>query len=548
MTVRWGIAFLLVILLAGSVVGQELSTDVYASEDEIREAFENGDISFEQYIRLLEIIIHGVDSTNLYLFDEIPNLLFLQKLKLSLDHPQEQIQKIAFKPAVDSRIPSQRRLSGKIGYQFRQMLEEGEQSWYRSWADLRWAETVRARFRVDRNKSGIERFVSRSLAYSPENSIVKTITLGSFTTRFGLGTLFGYHGKRFDFSEAIDVESFLYPDYGGYNGLLIKSQTGSLAASGLVSFKRDADYSHLATGLLVQSRGKNHRPGLQIGLNRLTNRQTEAALDIPMVGILDSYHYRNGYVAAEIGRQFGPDIRAGASVVEGRHRFGTAELRFTGWHYSDRFADLTAGSKAGYSSHRDTLAAVGFVYSNRRAGQTGLLAKTIVELSDNLRLSSGVLLSKRAPGDTRRQFSSSLIKEIDPNWMLQLIYQGDWRSQPGGSNHQNTKQRLRLEAKFRSASTSARCYIGYLTQGSDHDHVSFFVSLWRQLTPISRVQLWTNFGEIDSGQLQYAYLFVKGDWHLWDGLRAAVKLSNTYRRNRDEKHQTQLMFEMNASL
>lgn len=230
-----GTVLLLVGLLIGSVSGQELSTIVLPSEDEAREAMENGEITFQQYLLLCEIILHGIDSSSLYLLDEIPNLVYLRKSDSSLTDPLEQEQQAGFRTRTSVARSGSGRVRGRLGYRFYQRLEEDEQSWYRSFADLVVADRYRVRFRINREKSGRERVVSRSVSYVSRSGPLRRLTLGSFTTRLGLGTLFGHAGKRLDFSRAIDNESLLYPDYGGYNGLLIKTVSGQLAVEGLLS-------------------------------------------------------------------------------------------------------------------------------------------------------------------------------------------------------------------------------------------------------------------------------------------------------------------------
>jgi len=521
---------------------------VLSSEDEAREAMENGEITFQQYLLLCEIILHGIDSSSLYLLDEIPNLVYLKKSDSSFTDPLEQEQQAGFRTRTPVARPGSGRVRGRLGYRFYQRLEEDEQSWYRNFADLVVADRYRVRFRINREKSGRERVVSRSVSYVSRSGPLRRLILGSFTTRLGLGTLFGYAGKRLDFSRAIDNESLLYPDYGGYNGMLIKMRSGQLAVEGLLSVTRDAHYRLVSAGAAVRRTVGRFRPGLIVGLNRLTNRFTDDVLEIPMLGLYGEHRYSAGYLAVEAGRQGGSQVSAGGAVLEGRHRFKTVEVRYSGWSYAVSFVDLTAGSKAGYLTYSDTLEPVGLEYSSRRPGQSGLFIKTIVELSSTFDFSNAVLYATRAGNNTRRQFSSSLIHRLSDRSMLHLTYQGRFRRRPEDAGDQDTDHQVRLEGRFSAAGLKVRCYIGYDARTNDRGHACLFATVRYQTENNSRWQIWSNLGDIGSAGLKYWYLFVRAEWPLVNRLQAAVKMANTYRRHGSGPNSTQLSLELNVSL
>jgi len=127
-------------------------------------------------------------------------------------------------------------------------------------------------------------------------------------------------------------------------------RSGQLAVEGLLSVTRDAHYRLVSAGAAVRRTVGRFRPGLIVGLNRLTNRFTDDVLEIPMLGLYGEHRYSAGYLAVEAGRQGGSQVSAGGAVLEGRHRFKTVEVRYSGWSYAVSFVDLTAGSKAGYQA------------------------------------------------------------------------------------------------------------------------------------------------------------------------------------------------------
>jgi len=544
---RWGIVILLAISVGGAAVGLELSTIVLPSEDEALEALENGEITYQQYLHLREIIAHGIDSTSLHLLDEIPNLVYFRPSDQSLSDPAETEQQPAIGDEVVYNAANPGSVKGRLGYRFYQQLDETEQTWYRTSGNLVVAERYRLRFQVDREKSGRERVVSRSLGYSGSTGIVRRLILGSFTARLGLGTVFGYAGKRLVYADDLSRESFLYPDYGGYNGVLIDARAGRLKMTGLFSVQRDAQFRLVSAGLMTQLDSRRLRPGLIIGLNRLINRHTGQELEIPMVGIYGEHRYESGYLAFETSRQTGDQVSAGSVVVEGRHRFESTEVRYSGWSYSDDLVELTTGSKSVYLSRTDTLQPVGLRVSTKRPGQSGLLVKTVVQLSQRMKFSNAVLCAARGSDHQRQQFSSSIIRGFDNKSSILLTYLGKFKRSPQDTD-EIADHRVRLESRFLADRWSLRCYIGYDAATDDRGHACLFGSLRYRTAGNGRVEIWSNFGNLGTTGINYWYLFVRAEWPMINQVRVAAKLANRYRRGSSDSNLTQLSLELNADL
>jgi len=542
-----GIIVLSAILWCGFGYAQQLSTSVFSSDDELRQALANGDITYEQYVILREIIVHGIDSTNQHLLDEIPNLVYLIGLDSARVDPLEKDQAAAFKSA-PGPTPSRGRVRGRLGYRYYLMVEENQQSWYRSYGDVTVDGRWKVRFRIDREKSGFERVVSRSLGYRAGEGVVRRVEVGSYTTRFGLGTLFGHRGKLLDFSEKIDGESFLYPDYGGYNGALVESRVGHWSINGLASFNRDTRFRMVSAGMAVQYARGNIRPGLIAGISRLTNRTTKAAVEIPMAALLADYRYDVGYVTLELGGQGGSGDGALSAALEGRNRFEIAEVGYAAWSYNRDFIDLTSGSKSGQLYGRDTLETAEYEFRTRRSGQSGFLARTTVQLAERLSFANTLLMADNRPAQRSEQFSSGLIRRLGSDWQMRLSYLGRWRRDPAERPSRSASHQVRLEARYGASRTYLRCYIGYDADRRDQDHVCLFASVRHVLSDGSEYQVWSDCGEIDRDGLQYWYSFVRGEWQVTGPIMAAARLSNTYRRGSADENATQLSLELIANL
>jgi hypothetical protein len=536
---------LVVVLAARPAAGQTLSEIVLPSEDEIVEALKCGEIGYDQFLILQELIAVGIDSSSLYLLDEIPNLLFVAGRNPLLDRLEaDQAGRVvtANRPQTGSRG-----LTGSWEHRFSQALEETEESWYKSNMDLQWRNRYRFRAQVDRTESGYERVTRRAVSYQNRYGVVRRIELGSFDTRLGLGTSFGYRGKLLDFDRHISSESWAFPDYGGYNGVMVDLGIGKLSTRVMGSLNRDADYRLTSLALSGEYDIGRIRPLVVFGFNRLTERQTADHIDLFPIAAGGRYEYERGNVAAEFTRQFGNRAQGRAAALEGRHTFGGAEIRYAGWSYSEDFLDLTAGSKAAPIYRSDTIPEVDFVYRSKRRGQSGLIMKTIVDLSPSFRWSNSLLAAGFSAGHDRQEFSSNLSYGVNKTTELMASYFTRRRCNSDRADPV-LQRRYRLEGQFRVRRCDLRCYIGFSRESAGDQFASIFAAATFRGSEYCSWQLWSNWGEIDATGLRYWYLFVRGQWRMYKQVQLGAKLSNSYRRNRIEPNRAQLTLELTATI
>ncbi|RME27917.1 MAG: hypothetical protein D6800_04485, partial [Candidatus Zixiibacteriota bacterium] len=394
-------ATLILLLLgrAGRVRAQELSADVFPSEDELLQALELGEISFREFILLQELATVGLDSTQLYLLDDIPNLVYLrERLKPVSPLQLEQAQGFL------SRLRPEH---GTVRWRFSQELEDNNtgRSRYRVDAQLRPAEYWQSDWRVHREFSGRERWIRRAVTYRRNDRVLRQVTLGSYITRFGLGTVVGYRGKLLNFSDQLDGESFLFPDYGGFNGVYARMQGRNVNSELMFSYTRDSTHELMSSGAITELHRLTWHPGLIVAVNRLRNRRTAVKAHDVKIAAHGRGRYAYGYTEAEFTFQTGDLGGAMAAVVEGRHDLGEAGVAYAFWAYGNRFADLMSGSKATPISRTVDIPAVGFAFSSRRAGQKGLFIRTSVQPAKRTELVGSFLYGGFDRNDNRIQVS-----------------------------------------------------------------------------------------------------------------------------------------------
>jgi len=530
-----------VILLAATGVAQELSQDVYPSEDELYQAWIEGEIDDYQYAVLAEIITSGADSSSLYLLDEIPNLSYFLRSFRSLETDLEHDQAAAFLPERHERSAPR----VKVSHEYSSELAEEPASRYRSHANASFGRGWSTDVRLHRDYGGAERIVRRSAGYRSSDGR-RRLTLGSFTARLGLGAAFGYHGKILDYSDRLDAESWRAPDFGGYNGFYFRERR-ALDVQLLVSSNRDIDHElNTAAVMIADTRGAL-RPGVVVGVNRVRERATGATLYDVKYGGATKYKYAGGYAAGEATVQAGARPSFAAAVFEGSHRLQDAQVEYAGWSYDDNYLDLAGGSKAGNLRRTVVLEEVDLEYSDKRSGQAGGMLKTIVLLSDRIELISSFLGARRGRDTSRVQFMTGAVYRSSDRSSITADYLlRDYRNNDTAEVRESRQHRTRAEWRYRDQGLAIRTEIAYVTQRQRPDGLGMLTHVKLYNRPWGSCEAWVNLSRITVEVLsvENGYGYVRSVQNISDGASVAVKLSHRYSRGASDKHRTTFSVEL----
>jgi len=542
----------LIIALSGEALhSQELSTSVFPSEDELYQAYSLGEITFEQLIRLQEIAFVGVDSTTPHLLDEIPNLSLLN---LGLDtsgRSLESEQAALFSGSVPARTGIEQWLSGVLRHRYVRDLEEQSESKYQTSITLGFGDNLAADLRLQREYSGNERLVGRGLTYRSADGPVRDIRLGNFSRRLGLGTIVGYRGKLFDYSDQIDGESFLYPDYGGQNGLYSRLRAGVIEAQSMVSVQRDSEFRLVTKAVMFSHASGSFQLGLIVAGNSLVNRTTGKDITDYKTGIHWQYRYAGGYNRSELSLQAGERKGLAGAVTEGRHRFRPADVRYALWRYSDDYLNLSGGGKAASLSSRQMLDAVEFNYSCKRAGQTGGLFKSLVDLTSSLKLSNSFLYAAIDSDTADLQWLSGLMHTASGGWAVTLDHLRKTKRRVRDDRpNDSTSTRTRLELRTGQGLGRLRTYLAWNTRSRGKDFLTAFARFTREFAAYGRIELWGKVDRIEPSNFSpdYWYAYIKNEIYLLENVDLSIKLSHTYHGHYEDKHRTVVSLEMKVLL
>ncbi len=542
---RVRVVLLIVIGLCSAAPGQELSTEVIQSEEELYLWWRQGVIDSVEYERLREILLSGIDSTTAHWLDYIPNLSWFTPLPAELDTRLEQQQRQVFE---QERPQPGRRFPGRFRYRLNHRLDRTDRTRQRFWLNFDSGSDWRVSVQLQRGSDGIERVANRAVHWrQADRGWLREIVVGNYSRRLGLGTVIGYRGKLIDGARGWSGEALLYPDYGGSNGMFVKGRLGDYSVSTLLSRHRD-DQLDLTTAASEFARAVGRlRPRLVVAYNNLGRHGTDSSLGDVKLSLGGRYRYSGGYLDAEGAVQL--DSRSGpcAVIFEGKHHFSQAQVEYAGWGYSDDFIDLSSGSRAAVMSHRDSLGPVGYAITTRRQGQEGVLVRTILLPAKDWRLSSSVLAASFDRSFVNLQLLATLSCDVRRTFSVQLRYLSRTRRRPDHSGR-TTQQHVQLDGQWAARNLDLRSWIAYNTSDDRADYLSLSGDMKMDEQRLGKVHLSGRLAELDAQSLQIIrwYAFAALTQPAFEGIDFAVRLTHQYDRRSASPHLNMITLEVRA--
>lgn len=525
------IASWLILIIAGltiNAMGQNISSEVYPTEEEIYEAYLRGEIDYHTYQNLTEIFEQGVDSTDLFLLEEIPNLNYFLNTSVK-DFPElEKEQAESFRSAIKrDRLPA---YSGDTGFKRYQSLKEngsGRNQYYLKYG-LPSDGTFNARLNGD--YTGHHEWINRSLKYQNRAGLVKRIIVGNFVARYGLGLTVGYHGRLLEKDSTTGDESFLFPDYGGFNGIYIEGGHKSDVVKMLIHYDQNRMHQVQATAISITKKYGQFRGEGILFASRLENRETAAKYDYHQLGCF--LQYQNSKFVAAFESVLPNGARKGfpAAIFEAQYAEKPINFYLSAWQYSKDFINLFGGGRSGEYYHPVSIDVINLEFSDRRIDQRGILLKGISALGN----SSIYEISFSAYGKDRYQRTAKMWTALEIPLSPAFHLRGDYGyTEEYDAGHLTSNHRLRLENILRVAKLFMRNYAGFNIDRNSKKYFSLFSRLKTSVSNYGNIELWLNLDKINSpkDKINYFYGYIREMLKITKNLEMGMKYS--YRYNRD---------------
>ena len=528
------------LLCIGRGSAQSVSTEVLPSEDELLDALVNGEIDYDLYQTLSELLVNGVDSSQRYLLEFIPGIWSSRRRASRTTLESEQERGFVVGESQSDRS------HGQVTYRYGQELEESGRSRYRVASRYALSRQVVANISLAGEYSGRERVLSRALVYRAESTqVVRRVTVGSFRERFGLGTVIGYRGKLLQYSDLLDGESWAFPDWGGFNGVEIEAVRGRVSTTVLGSFTRDTLHTLTTVGARAKVDIGSYAPTFIAAVNTLGNRTTGRRVSVFQGAINLTEEKRDRRMALELFGQAGERKAAGA-VVECERDFRSAGILVSGWMYGRGFMDLSSGSRAASLSVTQEIDAVDFTFSEKRAGQRGMLVKSDLAVATGTTVIGEFLWAARGADTMTAQGLIGVGRKLRHDQAIRIDYQYKTTERLGAAD--NTRRRGRVEWNWQTKRLRVRSSVSFTNETTYGEYWSWLVNVTKYVGRDERWQVWSNWRRLAHARIDYWYGFVSIRQPIFDRVSAGVKLADTYDRTTTPTHSPSFTLELVAQL
>ncbi|HVP35633.1 MAG TPA: hypothetical protein VMT04_01425 [Terriglobales bacterium] len=362
---------------------QTISSQLYENEEDLEEGFLSGEITYDEYVELLDFLHEGISSTA----PQKDRLLSLP------DFSQSEVEQLAdssvtkFSP--ESTVPVYStagsfflpeilsQTTGRISLQSRQRFDQ-DNSYDFVLTRFRVGERFSFQFELQRDGTSDPQVKKRSLEISnfgPVNRLV----LGSFDEKIGLGLNIGYHPLLKAENED-HHDSFLYPISGRFNGILIQSGFGFFQPEIIFSKNERGAISQELWALNLSASFKNLNFGILRSEGRMRN--------------VSSFYNRNlsFYIKARKDKltlfSEYSILNSGATGLASVLIFkdDPVLMELSGWTYSENYLHLFGAGLSNPDYTLTTIDEIGYEYPSRERGEEGLMLKSTYKLSSKYSL------------------------------------------------------------------------------------------------------------------------------------------------------------------
>lgn len=383
---RKSISFLLVLLfiIYHSGFAQTISSQLYETEEDLAEGLINGELSYQEYIELLELLTEGVTPDS----SEMDRLLFLPDLTQSqLESAQDSISEaflpdkiFPFYPVPGSFFLPEilTQAKGRISFQTRQRFDQ-DYSYNFVLTEFKLKNRLLFNLQLQKEDASSLQIRKRKLEFL-DLPYLRKVVLGNFEKKIGLGLNIGYH-PILRVEDQTEENDFLYPLYGRYNGILTESKFDFFNPEVILSKNKRGDLSEELRALNLMFSFRNLNFGLLRSEGRLRSSSNH------------SYFYdRNTSIYLKARKEkftFSGEYsflhnkaKGWASVLTIKEKPFVIEL--SGWSYTQDFLHLFGSGLSNPDYTTVEIDKIEYKYPSREIGESGILFKSNYHLFSNL--------------------------------------------------------------------------------------------------------------------------------------------------------------------
>lgn len=519
--------YLFIEVLVAAVVANEIASVVVPDPEEIAEAFENGFLDYEDYRALLEISTEGCLSREDTLFLlQFPDLLtgyttnteFNQDdLSLGASSPAKPTVSVSRTHGLllrhDQKLTTQMQ-SRQLG---RIHAARGPCRYYGEW-----------QWESDGVMHPGRRFIEYRFVHADDTAA--RLTIGSFNDRFGMGLLYGYHGQLFRKAAVGDgLEGFLFPRYGGSNGLRLTLGSGNKKPVIIYDTDRNEEFVKHFIGAAVPVSIGSQPVKVSAAYGLLRARGSHASVEAAYLSGTGGVKSNTTAAQYELATAVRDGTMTTALAGEGRVKRGKGTVTVSAWRYGDGYPAWFSGGPSSRRSRTSTVDEITLSWSDRYGGETGGAIRVKQEMTGRVSLHTTFGYAWRGESDYRAEALMGITGKVTARYRVKLDC--FWRRDNLYSGERG-QRRIQMELVRQQATMRTRIVVGHrLDQSNNRDDFLFFAE--QKIS--GRYGTMTMTGKLDRFQpddikTQAVYLTVGHQAAVSGRLGSAVKYSYRYHR------------------
>ncbi len=395
---------LLTSILTFSAQAQLISSEIYETEEDLREGLELGLLTFDQYFELLDMIQSKLLPTS----DETDKLFFIPDVtSMDISQVKTKDQDIDLNQKIGSFLVEKEKkthplFSGKLVWRLYEKFSAGGRSAYGGqeggktqnylFCEITNGKRLIWHIEADQEVNSSETVLSRGTLrvrkrffkfMLPEYST--TVIAGNFDKRIGLGLNVGYH-PLFAYASESDLkfeDSFLYPALGRYNGIYGESEFRSLSILAFYSKNKREEIENRISAFDLSFLSKNIEVGLCMSEGELKNIENKNTF----VDDCKSLHFKLKLKSIKLSGEYAllSSQKNGLAFDLYSHR-KPYSFDLSWWRYEDGFIHPHGGGISNPDYESIYLDEVDYSYRSRQAGERGIFFKSGYRISGKLSL------------------------------------------------------------------------------------------------------------------------------------------------------------------
>lgn len=356
---------------------QVISPEFYQTEEDLLDGLNQGELTFDQYLELLDLMQRKIDlnSADSQEVIQIPDV----QLSQVKDSSANQLEKEKLSAFIKPRVKSEKEFQGEVIWQFQQRFSENKLT--KNYFNLATTVNQNLSFNLEaQNQNNQTEVRRRSLQYFiPSQKL--NIILGNFQKKFGQGVNIG-NRTYLNFSSDSTLaapNTFLFPLFTRYNGIFLDYQNENFLPSVFYSENHFGVYQDriVAGEFLFQI--KNFEIGPIFSWERISDKNHR--FQNHCGSIFGEYQVKTFNLSGEVAFLEGGGKAGVAEFLVNQDKY---QLRGIFWSYSDNFIYPPSGGNANPDYELIDLENLNLSFRSRQAGENGIYLNSAIKITPRL--------------------------------------------------------------------------------------------------------------------------------------------------------------------